>query len=135
MLSVRLARPRLRQISHLLHGSRDRFGGMIIYSNQNKNISNFDSILANSMSEWRQIGVRGLWFYVSKNESGWVKSLVKNGFEFHHAKNTTAVLTKWLSDESNGIPEYPSLYLGVGAITINAKNEILVTVAMKLKIF
>ena len=34
---------------------------------------------------------------------------------------------RWLpTEESNGIPEYPSLYIGVGTITVNDKNEILV---------
>ena len=36
-------------------------------------------------------------------------------------------MTRWLpEDESSGIPEYPHTYLGVGTITINDKNELLV---------
>ena len=56
-----------------------------------------------------------------------IPELVAAGFQFHHAKKETAVLTRWLpEDESDGIPEYPFTYLGVGTITINDKNEILV---------
>ena len=65
--------------------------------------------------------------YYSGEETVWIKDLVSHGFNFHHAKGDTAVLTRWLpTEESNGIPEYPSLYIGVGTITVNDKNEILV---------
>ena len=65
--------------------------------------------------------------YFSGEETAWIKDLVSHGFNFHHAKGDTAVLTRWLpTEESNGIPEYPSLYIGVGTITVNDKNEILV---------
>lgn len=117
-----------RRFLSYLNGTRDRFGGMNVYSFENKSVTNdFSSILETSMVEWGQTGVRGVWFHVNDDETIWIKDLLKNGFKFHHAKGTTAVLTKWLPlDEDSGIPEYPSLYLGVGAITINDQNEILV---------
>ena len=63
---------------------------------------------------------------MSDDETRWISDLLENGFTFHHAKGSTAVLTRWLPEgESSGIPEYPSLYIGVGTITINDKNEIL----------
>merc|ERR1712037_33999 len=111
----------------VLKGNRDRFGGLNVYSYENENASDFPESLQMSLEEWKQTGIRGTWFHVSGAQTAWIPHLVENGFQFHHAKNETAVLTRWLpEDESSGIPEYPHTYLGVGTITINEKNEILV---------
>lgn len=118
----------VRRLSSMIHGTRDRFGGMNVHS-INAGLTkgdNFEDILQKSMSEWRLSGIRGIWFHVSDDDTIWIKTLLQNGFEFHHAKNRTAVLTKWLSNESNEIADYPSLYIGVGTITINDQDEILV---------
>jgi hypothetical protein len=67
---------------------------MNIYSYENKSVTNFENSLKTSIHEWRQTGVRGLWFHVADDETVWIKDLLANGFKFHHAKNKTAVLTK-----------------------------------------
>jgi len=118
-----------RRLSSFIKGTRDRFGGVNVYSYENQGIpaEDFGNVLKTSIHEWRQTGVRGLWFHVSDDQTAWIKDLLESGFKFHHAKDKTAVLTNWLpTDEESGIPEYPSLYLGVGTITVNEKNEILV---------
>ena len=126
MLSRTIYSIRNRALS-VLKGNRDRFGGLSVFSSENENASDFAESLRNSLEEWKATGIRGAWFHVSGAHTAWIPHLVENGFQFHHAKNETAVLTRWLpEDESSGIPEYPHTYLGVGTITINDKNEILV---------
>ena len=85
------------------------------------------NLQSKSLREWRETGVRGLWFHIEDTESSnWIPSLLESGFTFHHAKDKNAVLVKWLPEhESSGIPEYPSTYVGVGTITLNNNDEIL----------
>ena len=59
--------------------------------------------------------------------------LAKNNFFFHHAKDTRetdtnfVMMYRWLpKDETLIIPPYAHTMVGVGAIVINDKNEVLV---------
>ena len=48
------------------------------------------------------------------------------GFKYHHAKEDYVMMTLWLPEGSSTLPLFASHYVGVGAVVINAKNEILV---------
>jgi len=116
-----------KRLTSILSGQRDRFGGVTVYSSDYPGVSDFKKVLSTSLREWRETGVRGLWFHIEDTESSnWIPSLLESGFTFHHAKDKNAVLVKWLPEnESSGIPEYPSTYVGVGTITLNNNDEIL----------
>ena len=48
------------------------------------------------------------------------------GLEFHHARQNIATLCLWLGDPAdNKIPEYATHQVGVGAVVLNSRNEIL----------
>ena len=98
---------------------------MCCFYNPTLDHSQFQVLLDRSISNWCQNGVKCVWFHLSDFDTIWVQKLIQNGFEFHHAKERTAVLLKWLPDSDSEVPPYPSLYLAVGTITINKNNEIL----------
>ena len=47
------------------------------------------------------------------------------GFEFHHTKDQRVVLNLWLRESESKIPEFATHNVGVGAVVINSRNEIL----------
>ena len=185
----RITRRFLAQFS----GQRDRFGGVSIHStdytydflyknffeffeNYFSGLTNFPRVLKNSLAEWHQTGVRGLWFHVSGDETSWVEGwnffeyfdwssgffnlekipdLLREGFYCHHAKGDQVVLVKsgfpistvtpliffeilkkWLPEfESNGIPEYPSTYIGCGTITLDQETNSILAIKEKVRFY
>lgn len=109
-------------------GKTDRFRGITVTSHEEACPSDqFESKLQISLTDWKQNGVRGVWFYVGLEQSEWVPVLVKNGFIFHHARPDRVALVKWLpEDQSNQIPPYAHHMVGVGGMVINENDEILV---------
>lgn len=84
-------------------------------------------IILDSLKEWSEKGRRGIWFRVNLEQSDWVPILAKKGFKFHHAKDDFVMMYLWLPKEENSnIPPYAHTMLGVGAVVINDKHEILV---------
>ena len=54
------------------------------------------------------------------------------GFEFHHAQGKTAKLNRWLKDEFDSkVPEFATHHVGVGAVVVNSRNEILVVKGLR----
>ena len=47
---------------------------------------NISRALKNSLAEWHQTGVRGVWYHVSGEETEWIPDLLREGFYCHHAK-------------------------------------------------
>ncbi|XP_015909966.1 uncharacterized protein [Parasteatoda tepidariorum] len=86
----------------------------------------FEKSLSDSLTNWINIGIRGVWFKVNLEKSSYIPILVKHGFSFHHAKTSYVMLTRWLpGDEPNLLPQYPHTHIGVGGMVINDKNEVL----------
>ena len=57
---------------------------------------NISRALKNSLAEWHQTGVRGVWYHVSGEETEWIPDLLREGFYCHHAKkdNATGLISK-----------------------------------------
>jgi len=53
-------------------------------------------------------------------------AMLQKGFYFHHAKAEYVMLTKWLPNTPDRIPQAPSAYLGAGGFVMNDKDEVLV---------
>lgn len=47
------------------------------------------------------------------------------GFRFHHAVGAKAVLNLWLKESESKVPEFATHNVGVGAVVINSRSEIL----------
>lgn len=111
----------------LLKGQIDQYNGFIVDEQHlPADPEVFDASLALSMESWRQTGMRGLWIKVPITKSQLVPVAVKHGFTFHHAQVDYLMLTQWIATDTNKIPDYATHYVGVGAVVINDREEILV---------
>ncbi|KAJ8923125.1 hypothetical protein NQ315_001678 [Exocentrus adspersus] len=120
----------------LFVGTKDRFDGITVHSGKEHcDIDEFPKRLEDSLKFWEANGKRGIWFKVHLNHSEWVPILAKNGFKYHNAKGDYVTMYRWLPQtESCNIPQYAHTMVGVGAVVVNHKNQILV-VTEKYMIF
>lgn len=80
-----------------------------------------------SLQFWTEEKRRAVWFRVHRNQAGWLPSLAKNDFYFHHAREEFVMMYKWLpTTEPSAVPPFSHTMVGVGALVINDKNEVLV---------
>lgn len=114
----------------------DRFGGVTVTLDESDvaDIAVFNDRLQASMADWRAAGRGAVWVQVPNAAGVAVPALLKEGFDWHHAKPSKAVGGKegyalmvcWLpTDRSNNLPLYPSTQVGVGGLVINDKGEVL----------
>ncbi len=75
----------------------------------------------------RNLHKSALWIAVPMIQAGLIESMAHiEGLEFHHASGKIANLCIWLKDDiENKIPEYATHQVGVGAMVVNSRNEIL----------
>jgi ADP-ribose pyrophosphatase YjhB (NUDIX family) len=67
-----------------------------------------------------------IWVYVPMNRAALIEDMECLGFNFHHAEGSTAVLNLWLRhDIPSKVPLYATHNVGIGAVVINSRNEIL----------
>ncbi|XP_066592310.1 uncharacterized protein [Prorops nasuta] len=110
-------------------GRLDRYNGVTIDSNEESCKANeFKQRLSDSLTEWRKLERRTIWFCVHLSHTLWIPILIEYGFKFHHAKETHVMLYLWLDDAQEcHVPSYAHTNVGVGAFVLNEKtNEILV---------
>jgi ADP-ribose pyrophosphatase YjhB (NUDIX family) len=87
--------------------------------------SNFKFRLKKTVESCRAHKKSSLWVQVPMSCAGLIEEMVDCGLQFHHAEGDTASLNLWLKDTENKIPEYATHHVGVGAIVVNSRNEIL----------
>eukprot|EP00240_Pyramimonas_obovata_P015640 CAMPEP_0118943280 /NCGR_PEP_ID=MMETSP1169-20130426/38008_1 /TAXON_ID=36882 /ORGANISM="Pyramimonas obovata, Strain CCMP722" /LENGTH=294 /DNA_ID=CAMNT_0006888499 /DNA_START=483 /DNA_END=1367 /DNA_ORIENTATION=- len=114
----------------VLEHTEDLYNGVIVNPEGLPNPEeedNFISSLDASIAHWKAAGKRGIWLKVPTEKAALVGTAVKAGFEFHHAEPGYVMLTQWLPvEEASTIPSNASHQIGVGALVLNEKNEILV---------
>lgn len=95
------------------------------------NIDPFDKImfrdrLESSITACRELGKSSLWVYIPMARASLIEDMHEFGLAFHHAAGDTAVLNLWLKDDSDSkIPDFATHNVGVGAVVVNSRNEIL----------
>ncbi|XP_008197132.1 nucleoside diphosphate-linked moiety X motif 6 isoform X2 [Tribolium castaneum] len=116
------------KMSDIFEGTLDRFKGVTVRSEvENCDPPSLANKIDKSLKKWRESGYRGVWFRVHLDQSDWVPVLAKKGFRFHHAKDDFVMMYLWLPvDELCNIPPYAHTMIGVGAVVVNDKSEILV---------
>lgn len=87
--------------------------------------SNFRERLKKTVELCRSDNKTSLWVEVSMSMAGLIEDMVDCGLQFHHAQGKTASLNLWLKDTESKIPEYATHHVGVGAIVVNSREEIL----------
>ncbi|XP_044272523.1 nudix hydrolase 2 isoform X2 [Tribolium madens] len=116
------------KMSEFFEGTLDRFKGVTVNSEtENCDFPSLAAKIDNSLKKWRENGYRGVWFKVYLDQSDWVPILAKKGFRFHQAKDDFVMMYLWLPvNELCNIPPYAHTMIGVGAVVVNDKSEILV---------
>eukprot|EP01023_Acetabularia_acetabulum_P050042 TRINITY_DN5379_c1_g1_i11.p1 TRINITY_DN5379_c1_g1~~TRINITY_DN5379_c1_g1_i11.p1 ORF type:complete len:280 (-),score=44.36 TRINITY_DN5379_c1_g1_i11:844-1683(-) len=111
-----------------LQASLDKYGGVIIDQNSlPADRMQFKQQLQNSIQQWKEERVRGIWLNVPIGQSELIPEAVAQGFEFHHAEKEYVMLTLWLPHtEPNRLPASSTHQVGIGAFVLNQNNEVLV---------
>lgn len=109
-------------------GRTDRFEGVTVRSDKEPcDPTEFAKKLEESLEFWKNSGKRGIWFRVHLDHSEWVPILAKNGFKYHHAKEDYVMMYRWLPILENcNIPHYAHTMVGVGAVVVNDRDQVLV---------
>ena len=91
------------------------------------NKATFQDRLQATVSACRELGKSSVWVEVPMARSSLIETgnMFALGFRFHHALDDQAVLNVWLRDDESKIPEFSTHNVGVGAVVINSRNEIL----------
>ncbi|KAG8658378.1 hypothetical protein MANES_03G141300v8 [Manihot esculenta] len=69
---------------------------------------------------------RGVWIKLPIELVNLVETAVKEGFWYHHAEPSYLMLVYWIPETASTIPANASHRVGIGAIVINDKREVLV---------
>ncbi|KAM1256145.1 hypothetical protein ACFX1Q_030295 [Malus domestica] len=79
-----------------------------------------------SISQWREEGKKGVWIKLTIELVNLVETAVKEGFRYHHAEPHYLMLVYWIPEINDTLPANASHRVGVGAIVLNDKKEMLV---------
>ncbi|KAF3796613.1 Nucleoside diphosphate-linked moiety X motif 6 [Nymphaea thermarum] len=112
--------------SEVLNGEEDAYDGMTVKIEERMEVGVFASRLRASMSLWKQQGKKGVWLNIKLKFAELVPVAVQEGFWYHHAEPTHLMLVNWLLSTPHTLPIYATHRLGVGAVVINSKKEVLV---------
>ncbi|XP_020230668.2 nudix hydrolase 2 isoform X1 [Cajanus cajan] len=119
------AEDQVQQIE-LLTSTDDDHGGVIVEMDKPMDSATFVSILRASISQWKQLGKKGVWIKLPIHLVSLVEALVKEGFWYHHAEPKYLMLVYWIPESTNTIPANATHRVGVGALVVNEKREVLV---------
>ena len=86
----------------------------------------FLEALEHSLQSWRQEGKGGIWIQVPRTRTELVPLAIDLGFDIHHAQQEYIMLCSWLKSSPSPLPGYANHFVGVGAVVLNADDELLV---------
>lgn len=91
--------------------------------------ASFEDRLRRAQAEWEREGRTGAWLVLPPALAGACTGpALAAGFQLHHATPDKLVLNKWLSGppDTSRLPKYSHSLLGVGAVVLNKRGELLV---------
>lgn len=98
----------------LPHGNGDPFSS-----------EGFSRRLEATITACRQLNRTSLWIEVPMSKASLIEDMVSMGINCHHTRDNYVVLNIWLQESESKIPEFATHNVGVGAVVINSRNEIL----------
>lgn len=110
----------------LLSALNDNYGGVIVEMKESMDSLAFITLLRASILEWRRQGKKGVWLKLPIALANLVEPAVTEGFWYHHAEPNYLMLVYWIPDTTHTIPANATHRVGVGAVVLNEKKEILV---------
>ncbi|KAL3944089.1 MAG: hypothetical protein SGBAC_001820 [Bacillariaceae sp.] len=88
--------------------------------------STFKQKLEETVSALRVMEKSSVWVKVPMSRGSLLEDMVDLGFEFHNAQGNVAKLNLWLpTDRESKVPEFATHNVGVGAVVVNSRDEIL----------
>jgi ADP-ribose pyrophosphatase YjhB (NUDIX family) len=109
----------------MLTTKEDRYNGLIIDSQSTHvSIQGFKKELISLINNSKQENKSLLWLDLTTQQAQHIATALELGFEFHNCETTRTTLTYQIK-EGAYIPVSPTHTVGVGAVVINDKNEIL----------
>jgi len=87
--------------------------------------STFRERLKSTIRACQELGKTSLWIEVPMCRAALIEDMEEFGLRFHHAEGTVAVLNVWLSETESKIPSFATHNVGVGAVVVNSRDEIL----------
>ena len=113
----------------VLDGRADSYGGVNVVLDAavhgTGGVSAFATRVDASLAAWRAAGRKGAWITVPAALSDYIRPLLERDFVYHHAEGDRAVLCAWLPGGKSPLPTGCTHQVGVGAVCVNAANEIL----------
>lgn len=98
----------------------DSYDGVIIDSVDLPNtLTDFSTMLDDSLQNWRELGKRGVWLKIPINKISYAVAARDLGFAMHHAEKEYLMMTHWLSSDDNTLPPNASHQIGVGCIVVD----------------
>ncbi|XP_021905898.1 nudix hydrolase 2-like isoform X1 [Carica papaya] len=110
----------------VLPAFNDKHGGVIVEMKEPMDPESFVALLRDSIALWRLQGKKGAWIKLPIGLANLVETAVKAGFWYHHAEPDYLMLVCWIPATTNTIPANATHRVGVGAIVLNDKREMLV---------
>ncbi|KAL3503624.1 hypothetical protein ACH5RR_038073 [Cinchona calisaya] len=115
-----------REDDQLLPAFNDDHGGVIVELKEPMEPDNFHSRLKASLFQWKLQGKKGVWIKIPIGLANLVETAVKEGFGYHHAEPDYLMLVTWIPVIDSTIPANATHRVGIGAIIVNDKRELLV---------
>jgi ADP-ribose pyrophosphatase YjhB (NUDIX family) len=109
----------------MLKVKEDLYNGLIIETDSIElSVSSFKKSLQNLLEESKAKKIALLWLDLSSEQAEHIAVALKIGFEFHNCEAKRTMLTFQVIKDAY-IPVPPTHTVGVGAVVINEKNELL----------
>lgn len=110
----------------LLPAVNDDHGGVTVDMEEPMEATVFLDALRASMTKWKHEGKKGVWIKLPIALANLVEIAVKEGFWYHHAEPKYLMLVYWIPETLCTIPANASHRVGVGALVLTEKKEVLV---------
>jgi ADP-ribose pyrophosphatase YjhB (NUDIX family) len=109
----------------MLSTKKDLYNGLIIeIESIEASVSNFKNSLQNLLEQSKKEKIALLWLDLNITQNEHIAFALSLGFEFHNCEAKRTTLTYQVTKDAY-IPVSPTHTIGVGAVVINEKNELL----------
>ena len=90
------------------------------------NVQTFESRLKSTCEMLKEMQKSSVWVEIPMSRASLIEKMSSLGFQYHHAQGTIAKLNLWLREDTESkVPEFATHHVGVGALVINSRNEVL----------
>jgi len=112
----------------ILKATPNRYGGIYVapdaLAGKLGDLNVFKQVLKASLLQWKEDGLKVVWFKLNNDQASYLPALYTCGFENHHCDNNSIMLTIKLQQDAL-VPDYANHTIGIGGLVINQNSEVL----------